>query len=48
LKHVSHKIFHYWEEDELMQDKKEFKEELKNYDTKLTIELAEKYLLKNS
>jgi len=31
-----------------MQDKKEFKEELKNYDTKLTIELAEKYLLKNS
>lgn len=45
LKHVSHKIYHYWEEDDLMGDKKEFKEELKNYDTKLTIAMAEKYLL---
>lgn len=47
LHNVSHRIFHYWQDEELFDLKSEYMEELERFDYKESFDLADKYLKEN-
>lgn len=47
LRHVSHKLFSFWSEDQIFTDKLEYKKALESYNPEDSIKLAQKYLIEN-